>query len=100
MVLDKNAVGTACNLIGVDFHAFRYQSEKCGQVVGACLNNQLFDLAKSDDERKASGLQPQYRLSRCASARRRALLCLLFAPARRCASGWLKLRRPRPSAWI
>jgi Male gamete fusion factor len=44
--------------------ARRYQSEKCGQVVGSCLGNQLFDLKQADDKRVAQGMAPRYSVSR------------------------------------
>ncbi|KAK9858858.1 hypothetical protein WJX84_008886 [Apatococcus fuscideae] len=59
-----NAGGTVCNVIGTNYNAFRYQSSACSQVVGSCLNNQIYDLAVADQVRVAAGTTPLYLVSR------------------------------------
>lgn len=46
MFIEKEFVtlnGRECDKIGTDYHAFQDQQDKCMQVKGSCLNNQLED---------------------------------------------------------
>eukprot|EP01084_Bolivina_argentea_P148193 259133_1 len=46
MLIEKNKVtldGRECDKIGVSYHAFRYQTDKCIKEIGDRLNNQLED---------------------------------------------------------
>lgn len=42
----------------------RFQSDKCSRTTGSCLDNQIFHLKQKDEARMASGLLPQFLLSR------------------------------------
>ncbi|HRG13806.1 MAG TPA: HAP2/GCS1 family protein [Macellibacteroides fermentans] len=60
---EMSMTGMECNKIGTSYYAFNTQSDKCTQVVGSCLNNQLYDLYTNDIEKIKAGKSPQYLLS-------------------------------------
>lgn len=65
MLIDPSLItfdGSECNKIGVSYDAFETQSSKCTQVVGSCLNNQLYDYYNSDLTYIQEGKTPQYLL--------------------------------------
>lgn len=66
VVLPPNLVTTTgeCNKVGVSYSAFRYQGDACGEPLGSCLSNQIYDLGVQDSARIASGLPPLYNITR------------------------------------
>ncbi|MEW5316239.1 MAG: hypothetical protein WDW38_007620 [Sanguina aurantia] len=63
MLLDGSLVsldGTACNLVGTSFSAFRYQASGCVRAPQVCLASQLKDLYAADLRRVAAGKVPLY----------------------------------------
>jgi hypothetical protein len=55
--------GLECNKIGVSYSAFQTQPDKCRQVVGSCLQNQLYHLYQDDLDYIVAGKTPRYLLS-------------------------------------
>ena len=66
VVLPPNMVTITgeCNKVGVDYTAFRTASERCGQPLGSCLRNQLWDLEQIDNARIQQGMEPLYNITR------------------------------------
>lgn len=53
-----------CDRVGVSYAAFRNQADGCGQPIGSCLNNQIYDLGEADNARIAAHLEPLYNITR------------------------------------
>lgn len=63
LLVNKNVIshnGTECDKIGVSMVTFYNQANKCGARKGSCLKNQIYDLLKSDSQRKAKGQNLKY----------------------------------------
>lgn len=52
--------GSECDKIGISYYAFRTQGDRCEVGVSTCINNQIYDLLQSDNERIQKGQKPLY----------------------------------------